>query len=833
MDAGPASPVLARAADVFTDACVVIVGDRPGNAVVLEGMLRSVGVVDIHTVTDQREATSRCSAVAADLVLLSLQTPGTDAHQVLVELRAALQDGEFVPVVMVTADPSVETRDRALRAGANDVLTVPLDRTELILRARSLLETRALYIELRRGREQHLRRQRTILEVAAQVTGDLDLTALAKSIVEGVTSVTEFGAAVLTLRDGDGFERVATSGISEARIGLRTRRSQWQALLREDYRCGSLCYLIPPEDVAGDAWVQTIETPRPVRRPFDEREVWTPEHGLVLELLDNAGQWAGFLSVDAPSTGLLPDDETLQVLELFARQAQAGLENARLFALVRRERDVADALRTVGDALAGSLDLGEVLERCCDAVLAHSVGERANVYLHDSGRFRAVMNCGAEPDPDLWRAFRALPPATAADTPVFADAIRTGEPVLVSHVAAPTHVRPEALELFSLKSLAAYPLRSGDRTVGILLVDAHTRHVEFPEQEVRLVARIAGQAAVAIHQAQLHQEAKRHAARVGVLHELTKAMTRTFDVDAIFTRITEALPKSIVWLLEPGDQHLRVLHTNAPREGEQATIPYDIPRGSLPVEVWDQLSRPDPLVVPDIRATPLGELAAPDVRAVLAVGHRDDDGRQLVLALTSDAPEAFDADDVAFAEGLVETAALAQRNARLYTEVKHAAERDALTGLKNRRVYQAELTPLLAAASYTAPVAMAVLDVDNFKRINDHRGHDVGDQVLVHVADRLRRSLREDDEVYRIGGEEFAIVMPGAGPAEAAAVAERIRRNVAATRTDVPTATVSVGIAVAPGHGTDIDALFRVADRALYDAKAAGKDTVRIAAAEG
>lgn len=101
-------------------------------------------------------------------------------------------------------------------------------------------------------------------------------------------------------------------------------------------------------------------------------------------------------------------------------------------------------------------------------------------------------------------------------------------------------------------------------------------------------------------------------------------------------------------------------------------------------------------------------------------------------------------------------------------------------------MYRTELASLLADASPAAPVAMAVLDVDDFKGVNDHHGHDVGDQVLIHVADRLRRSLREDDEIYRIGGEEFAVVLPGARLGDATTVAERIRRNVPTTRKDVP-----------------------------------------------
>ena len=176
---------------------------------------------------------------------------------------------------------------------------------------------------------------------------------------------------------------------------------------------------------------------------------------------------------------------------------------------------------------------------------------------------------------------------------------------------------------------------------------------------------------------------------------------------------------------------------------------------------------------------------------------------------------------------MVETAALAQRNARLHAKLRHAAERDPLTGLKNRRMYRKESAALLATATADAPVAMAVIDLDDFKAINYEHGHEVGDRVLVHAADRLRRSLREDDAVYRLGGEEFAVVMPGADAAAAARIADRIRRSMRATRTDLPATTVSIGLAVAPDHGAHLDTIFRAADRALYDAKTHGKNRVR------
>jgi EAL domain-containing protein (putative c-di-GMP-specific phosphodiesterase class I)/FixJ family two-component response regulator len=135
-------------ADVLDTARVVIVDDEPANVTLLERMLQSVGVPELHGVTDPRAAVRRCLDVNADLLLLDLHMPGHDGFAVLEELQTALPADSFLPVLVLTADVTTKVRDRALHAGATDFLTKPLDRIEVILRVRNLLQTRALYIDV-------------------------------------------------------------------------------------------------------------------------------------------------------------------------------------------------------------------------------------------------------------------------------------------------------------------------------------------------------------------------------------------------------------------------------------------------------------------------------------------------------------------------------------------------------------------------------------------------------------------------------------------------------------------------------------------------------------
>jgi two-component system chemotaxis response regulator CheY len=172
------------------------------------------------------------------------------------------------------------------------------------------------------------------------------------------------------------------------------------------------------------------------------------------------------------------------------------------------------------------------------------------------------------------------------------------------------------------------------------------------------------------------------------------------------------------------------------------------------------------------------------------------------------------------------------------------AMQDTLTGLFNRRaIHDRALAELnrLARGTASAPLSVILLDVDRFKTINDNYGHEAGDRALQVVAERLGQMLRSYDLVGRWGGEEFLVLLPGTGLAEACVVAERVRAGLAQSAVPVEgggaalTASLgvaSVGVEVMQAAGSDepwLDRLMRAADRALYQAKNSGRNKVCVA----
>ena len=173
---------------------------------------------------------------------------------------------------------------------------------------------------------------------------------------------------------------------------------------------------------------------------------------------------------------------------------------------------------------------------------------------------------------------------------------------------------------------------------------------------------------------------------------------------------------------------------------------------------------------------------------------------------------------------------LAAANSRLYV----LATTDALTGVASRRHFLELLaTDVAQARRYGTPLALALIDADNFKQINDRRGHPTGDRVLQTLARLLREGLRTVDRVGRLGGEEFAIALPHTTPDSALQVCERLRRAIdAAVLTDDAGPlrfTVSVGLTQFAAEDRVPDDLIRRADAALYRAKQDGRNRTRVA----
>jgi diguanylate cyclase (GGDEF)-like protein len=212
-----------------------------------------------------------------------------------------------------------------------------------------------------------------------------------------------------------------------------------------------------------------------------------------------------------------------------------------------------------------------------------------------------------------------------------------------------------------------------------------------------------------------------------------------------------------------------------------------------------------------------------------------------IISLCSARVQAFTEADKRLLKSFANTTTAALRNAMLHAEVQKLAVTDSLTDVYNRRgFFSFGRREIERALRFGRSLSVILIDIDNFKDINDTYGHGVGDQVLRIVADRLKASVREIDILGRYGGDEFVILLPETEGPAASAAAERIRFHLAepiAIKGAAPSLegvrsflniTASLGIANLSGHPQDLSSLIARADVAAYAAKQSGRNRIEM-----
>ena len=318
--------------------------------------------------------------------------------------------------------------------------------------------------------------------------------------------------------------------------------------------------------------------------------------------------------------------------------------------------------------------------------------------------------------------------------------------------------------------------------------------------------------------------------RSEVLNRFTEATTFAVDDRGVATAALAALDM----LVKPDSAVVHVLNPSKDRAVPEASIGA-VAGEVLPLKALSScpgVIRGSTYVTTDA-AVPLSP-QCPAYRvdhgtlACIPIAHGETVG---TIHLHWDRADAFPLGARAPVTRITDHAALAIGNRRLLALLEGQAGTDARTGLVNSRAFDSALDKKLSTRLGDEQIAVLLLDLDHFKDFNDRYGHPAGDDALRAFAAILSSCMRGDDIAAGYGGEEFAVLLPGVNMATAIAVAERIRTRADAMVVPVGAGvseriTVSIGIAAAPEHATERAALLRIADAALYRAKAAGRNQV-------
>ncbi|MGH9492283.1 MAG: diguanylate cyclase [Terriglobales bacterium] len=375
----------------------------------------------------------------------------------------------------------------------------------------------------------------------------------------------------------------------------------------------------------------------------------------------------------------------------------------------------------------------------------------------------------------------------------------------------------------------AIPLMVRESVVGVLDFQSEQANF-FSDETVDLLTLFSTQASIAIENARLHSLEQRRAAQLETINALAKQTASVLDLKELLAKVCALVPESfpvdhVAVLLKEGD--LLVVRAQqgklTPLFAEGAHLP---PGTGLCTRA---LGTGKTVVENDVRKVSgyiagfpeaVSEMCLPLIAAGQSLG---------VLVLESATVGAFRSADVRPLESVADICAIAIQNAHYFEQARRMAFVDGLTGVYNRRYFEQRiLEELERAARYAGGLAVIMLDIDHFKRVNDEFGHLLGDEVLRQLSTILTQQLRKVDVVCRYGGEEFAILVPQTTGEHALGVAEKLRRVIEDWNfPGVPRpVTVSIGVADFPENGASRDELVKAADAALYAAKQAGRNRV-------
>ncbi len=396
------------------------------------------------------------------------------------------------------------------------------------------------------------------------------------------------------------------------------------------------------------------------------------------------------------------------------------------------------------------------------------------------------------------------------------------------------------------ESMLVVPMVYEGRSVGVIALSKLGKD-QFSTDDLQTVTIFAGYAAQAIANASAYERIHAQSAELARqldsqrrLLRINEQLLSTLDPSEVLESIAEGLHSVVAYdglSIYHVDHELQRLVPVLARENfADEVMRHIVPFGSglmgwvvehaEAVLVNDALSDGRAVQIPGTTADPEAIIVVPLVADGTVIGALNIGriGREEIY---------FTQTDFELVKLFAAQASIALRNAEVHQQVSLRADTDALTGLGNHGAFQRHLAELVAERGQgedAAPLALLMMDLDNFKTYNDTLGHPAGDALLHAVSGAISAGARASDHVYRYGGDEFALILPGVDETSAAQIGQRVRSAVAAlTGAERVTVTISVGIATIPGDATDKNALISAADTALYFGKRSGEDCLVLA----
>ena len=390
------------------------------------------------------------------------------------------------------------------------------------------------------------------------------------------------------------------------------------------------------------------------------------------------------------------------------------------------------------------------------------------------------------------------------------------------------------------ESMLLAPLLYEDEVLGVLSLSKLGLR-QFSRDDLRLLEIYASFAAQAMANADVAERLRGQSAALErqlrsqqVLLQVTESMLNTLDPRRVLDQIAQSLGALVRYdylAIAERDEVSDVLHTLLAMGAHADAYGRSWLPGEEGLVAWVAANN-EAQLVDDVRTdarVPAVPGIGPLDGSMIAVPLRRRDGVKGVITLERQGGrDRFSGEEFELVKLFAAQVSIAMQNAEEHRAVEIRAETDALTGLRNKGTFDRQL---VKAVGLGEPFSLLMLDLDDFKGFNDARGHQAGDELLRRIAAALRAGVRESDVVFRYGGDEFALLLPGTDAQGALAVAQKAREAVhRASAAGSARVSCSIGVAAFPEDGADQPSILLAADRACYASKRSGRDRMSTAA---
>jgi len=517
----------------------------------------------------------------------------------------------------------------------------------------------------------------------------------------------------------------------------------------------------------------------------------------------------------------------LRLLLAIGSQLGVAMENWSLHSAAERHDQELRILHRVSDLLRATFDLESQVEILREELKGVLGTTNFSLSLQESpeGPLKTVVPFETADGEDT---------PGAAEVDGLAEFVCQGRSPLLLNQELPAAARRLGIKPVDgrLRTWCGVPIHFSDGALGVLAAGDFERENTINQEQFELIQVLADEAASAIESARLFQKERRRSSHLALLNELAQkaasVLNRNQLLDSICGDVRSAFDRDLA-RIEVVDLQNNELVVEA-QAGYGAELLGRRARCGEGLSGTAAMSR-EPALANSVLRDPRYVALHPGVRSALSLPlwYRDD--LLGVLSLESFRENSFSQQEVLTLQSLADQLAIALHNARAYQSALDQAITDGLTGLKTHRYFMEALDGEWRLSTRTGrPFSVIMMDLDGFKRVNDHGGHLEGDKVLAAVATLLDARSRQSNVVARYGGDEFALLMPETNTEQAEIPAERLRAALEADHfLRAHGVTASFGIATFPDHGPTQGEIVSLADSGMYLAKNCNGNCVKVA----